>query len=458
MKRRVNKKIIFNSNFFKTLKIKLQTSLDNQKINFLENNKESFVDRFTTEIHIPKLISIVPYFKAPLKVYWKSRDESLSAFVLGSVYSIKQNLIEDTHAFLMYSGYYDFRFYGALPFEASRNLRGKWRGFKKVHFFLPRFEFLQKKSTCLLHIYFLPNKIHELWRDFDNFEKKFQFSTIKKKEALKVFIKKQTPNWSKWAKLVNLIKEKIQEGIIDKLVLARLVEGRLNQFIDISWFIQECAENLKENYIFFFQNGNDSFLSFSPEQLFQVKNDIITTEAVAGSDSGVVHQKKNRLDHHVMSHKNIKEQEIVEKEILKRIQVLSNDIYSSQKKNILDLGYIRHIKSSFNAVMRKFYNLSELLKLFHPTSAVCGMPRDAAKQLISKLECFQRGLYAAPCGFFSAMEAEFSVGIRSMLIRGKKVYFFSGAGIVGESSPDKEWEELNYKLRPFQKIFNFDKL
>ena len=177
-----------------------------------------------------------------------------------------------------------------------------------------------------------------------------------------------------------------------------------------------------------------------------------------GSDSGVVHQKKNRLDHHVMSHKNIKEQEIVEKEILKRIQVLSNDIYSSQKKNILDLGYIRHIKSSFNAVMRKFYNLSELLKLFHPTSAVCGMPRDAAKQLISKLECFQRGLYAAPCGFFSAMEAEFSVGIRSMLIRGKKVYFFSGAGIVGESSPDKEWEELNYKLRPFQKIFNFDKL
>ena len=59
-----------------------------------------------------------------------------------------------------------------------------------------------------------------------------------------------------------------------------------------------------------------------------------------------------------------------------------------------------------------------VLPLLHPTPAVCGTPREAARATIARLEPFDRGYYAGPLGHVSSEGCEFCVAIRSALVRG----------------------------------------
>jgi len=52
----------------------------------------------------------------------------------------------------------------------------------------------------------------------------------------------------------------------------------------------------------------------------------------------------------------------------------------------------------------------------HPTPAVCGRPRGAAKDVLASQEIFDRGFYSGPFGWLSGSAAEFVVAIRSALI------------------------------------------
>ena len=71
-------------------------------------------------------------------------------------------------------------------------------------------------------------------------------------------------------------------------------------------------------------------------------------------------------------------------------------------------------------------------------------------------EPFDRGWYAGPVGWIGANEAEFAVGIRSGLVRGRSLSLFSGAGIVEGSVSEAEWAEVEQKIGDFTGIFGFD--
>ncbi|MDD5087867.1 MAG: chorismate-binding protein, partial [bacterium] len=83
-----------------------------------------------------------------------------------------------------------------------------------------------------------------------------------------------------------------------------------------------------------------------------------------------------------------------------------------------------------------------------PTPAVCGAPRETARELIAALEGAARGLYAGAIGWVSADEAELAVTIRSALVAGNRATVFAGAGIVAGSDPDQEWNETELKMQP----------
>ncbi|MFC6737356.1 chorismate-binding protein, partial [Halolamina salina] len=64
-------------------------------------------------------------------------------------------------------------------------------------------------------------------------------------------------------------------------------------------------------------------------------------------------------------------------------------------------------------------------------------------------ETFERGWYAAPVGWFDADgDGEFAVGIRSAVAGGRRATLFAGNGIVADSDPEAEWEEVGLKLEP----------
>lgn len=89
-----------------------------------------------------------------------------------------------------------------------------------------------------------------------------------------------------------------------------------------------------------------------------------------------------------------------------------------------------------------------LLDGLHPTPAVCGVPRDAALQLISRIELHHRSYYAGYLGPFRN-EAHFAlyVNLRSIRLLERGGLLYVGGGITAASDPKKEWDETCIKAR-----------
>ena len=67
-------------------------------------------------------------------------------------------------------------------------------------------------------------------------------------------------------------------------------------------------------------------------------------------------------------------------------------------------------------------------------------------EVIDELEPDLRGPYAGALGYFSFNgSCDFAITIRSLFVDGSKAYVQSGAGIVMDSAPEKEWEETEHK-------------
>jgi len=113
----------------------------------------------------------------------------------------------------------------------------------------------------------------------------------------------------------------------------------------------------------------------------------------------------------------------------------------------------RHLVSRVCARLRDGVTDAEVLGGLHPTPAVGGYPKRGALEGIRALEPFDRGWYAGPVGWVGADAAEFAVGIRSGLVRGRVLALFSGAGIVAGSRPEAEWAEIEQKIEDFTGAF-----
>jgi isochorismate synthase len=96
-------------------------------------------------------------------------------------------------------------------------------------------------------------------------------------------------------------------------------------------------------------------------------------------------------------------------------------------------------------VDESFSSLS-LLSALHPTPAVCGTPRDAARDAISHLEALPRGFYSGAVGWQDASgDGEWAVTIRCGEVQGERVTMWAGAGVVAASDPQSELDETTAK-------------
>jgi isochorismate synthase len=88
-----------------------------------------------------------------------------------------------------------------------------------------------------------------------------------------------------------------------------------------------------------------------------------------------------------------------------------------------------------------------MLKLLHPTSAVCGMPLEAAQQFLKVNEGYDREFYTGflgPVNFKN--ESHLCVNLRCMQVLTKTAILYAGAGVTIDSDPIKEFEETELKM------------
>ena len=456
-----SKDMVLNGDFFNNLRERLYQFFEENSfpvshdLNTRRKTISFLPKRLSIPLHVGQIdaVKFFSSFNYPEKILWNARDNDPAFLVFGFMKRFRSWEIEAIQKSFKKNELYDHKIYGSFLFEDSKKTTPPWQGFKGCHWVFPWFEFIFQKKGSKLNLYYQDHKKKQIWNALKKWEASYQKnsslqdSTRMNKKLSLTYL----PQKKKWISKVQKVKKLIQNKKLKKLVLARII--RLNTGrIDISELLYSLRPSFTDHYIFVYQTDPANiFISFSPERLFKRKGNSIYTEAVAGSKK--ITNKNQNGGHIDNMSKNIAEQRIVEQEIAKTMEKITKEYTLEQKQRWIRYRYIEHIRSTFIGVLKKNYSDIKLLKLFHPTSAVCGLPREFSKKQIDRLEKFKRGLYASPLGYISDRESELCVGIRSILIRKKNTFIFSGAGITDDSSPEQEWEELDYKIKPFLNFF-----
>jgi isochorismate synthase len=116
-----------------------------------------------------------------------------------------------------------------------------------------------------------------------------------------------------------------------------------------------------------------------------------------------------------------------------------------------------HLRTDFMVDMKKEnYPLlgTQMLQLLHPTSAVCGMPKEAAMDFIIQKEGYDRAYFS---GFLGPVhidgESNIYVNLRCSQLLEQVALTYAGAGITAESEPEKEWLETRLKMDTIRQVF-----
>jgi menaquinone-specific isochorismate synthase len=248
--------------------------------------------------------------------------------------------------------------------------------------------------------------------------------------------------------MLSAILPELERGALRKVVLARCTSVFADEPIRTGAVLAELLAQ-EGCSVFALRSGNNVFLGASPERLFALDGDKLTTESLAGTRGrGRTDREDRKLaDALLESEKERREHDIVREFIASHLKTLCA-AHETGEPAIRKLATVQHLYTTLRGTLRPGVGPDQVLNALHPTPAVCGDPREAARELIRRLEATPRGYYAGAIGWVDCERAEMAVAIRCGLVKGKRAILFAGAGIVAGSDPDAEWNETEDKMRP----------
>jgi menaquinone-specific isochorismate synthase len=355
-------------------------------------------------------------------------------------------------------------FIGGMKF-AHENPSEMWDNYDDANWFVPRIAVVKNGQRCSIIYNFLfsadSSKSKQLTDEFLLKTAPLLSGEVSDKNINHlpriIGISGNTPKDKKrWVESIKKTLEMIEEGHFDKAVLSRYVEASLNEEPDLFTLTGRLAEKYPGCYIFAFHSGKSTFFGASPEKLIKLSHGTVEADALAGSIGRGANQDEDlKLENQLLqSEKDLREHNAVInylKELFRNFAVnISSDPSPSVKKYL----NIQHLFTAVKGNLKEQPKVLSLLESVHPTPAVCGSPQAEALNAIKKLEDYHRGLYAGITGWFNFEgEGEFSVAIRSALLKGKKIFAFAGGGIVEGSDPATEYRETELKLKPILSLF-----
>lgn len=110
------------------------------------------------------------------------------------------------------------------------------------------------------------------------------------------------------------------------------------------------------------------------------------------------------------------------------------------------LGQVHHLVSTVRGRLREEIGPVEAVAACFPGGSITGAPKRRAMEIIRELEGEVRGIYCGAIGYFGYHgESQFNIAIRTIVREGETLSFHTGAGIVADSDPEKEYEETLHK-------------
>ncbi|HUV57541.1 MAG TPA: isochorismate synthase [Acidimicrobiales bacterium] len=275
-------------------------------------------------------------------------------------------------------------------------------------------------------------------------------SPVQETQSLRSLMLQPTPD--QYAHNVALAVEILRTKEIDKVVLARAVLGSVTEEIDPAAIAQRLRlrEPLCAIYSIPTADGR-RYVGASPELLARRTGRTLQSHPLAGTIALPPNVAPDDYQNWLLgSAKNLHEHSVPVNEIVNTLATVYDDVYADPNPSIVTLRTLAHLGTWITATCTSEAGAPdalEVLRLLHPTSAVGGVPRQSAYELIRRLEQHDRGQYAGPLGWIDANgDGEWWIGFRGVLIRGAEFEAWAGAGIVSESDPTAEREETKAKL------------
>jgi menaquinone-specific isochorismate synthase len=261
----------------------------------------------------------------------------------------------------------------------------------------------------------------------------------------------RTPSRAGWREQVVSALERVSSGRLEKVVLAQAMTLSLGADVSVPDALERLGRTYPDCYRFAFSPTDEAtFFGATPERLVSLTGRTVRTEALAGSTGrGDTPVEEEWLATELLeSEKDAHEHGLVVDTIRDQLAPVASSVGTGER-SIRRLATVQHLRTPITAELADDEHVLSLVEALHPTPAVGGLPPDAALETIRETETFDRGWYAAPVGWFdSAGNGTFAVAIRSALARERTATVFAGAGIVADSDPDREWDEVQLKYRP----------
>ena len=189
----------------------------------------------------------------------------------------------------------------------------------------------------------------------------------------------------------------------------------------------------------------------SPELLIRRSGREVAATPLAGSaprfgDAGRDQASARSLFRSV---KDREEHAVVAEEVARILGGFCDRLTFPPEPDLLGTANVWHLATPFSGRLHdpKISSL-DLVAALHPTPAVCGMPREEAREALGMLEPIDRGCYAGPVGWIDVNgDGEWAIALRCAEITGTTARLFAGAGIVADSVPEQELDETEAKFR-----------
>lgn len=247
----------------------------------------------------------------------------------------------------------------------------------------------------------------------------------------------------------------IQAGTFEKVVLSRTKAYPLGPDFSVLQGFSQLLDKYNNAFVSLVSVPEvGTWMGASPEILVEINNrKQFKTVALAGTQRLTPLQNPAKA---MWGQKEIEEQSMVERYILNCFKKIRLREYTETGPRTVVAGNLMHLRTDFTVDMQAvpFPRLgTDMLTLLHPTSAVCGMPKEPATAFIQQYAGYHRSYYS---GFLGPVqvdgESHIFVNLRCLQLFEDTALLYAGAGITAESEPEKEWQETKLKMETMREI------
>lgn len=254
--------------------------------------------------------------------------------------------------------------------------------------------------------------------------------------------------------MVKKAKRHIYEGDIFQVVLSNRIEAEMEGSLLNAYRVLRIMN--PSPYMFYFSSDDLEVAGASPETLVKLEHDTVHTFPLAGTKPrGKTKAEDEAFEMELLSD----EKELAEHNML--VDLGRNDLGKISKFGTVEVekymsierfSHVMHIGSTVKGQIRDDKTALDAIDAVLPAGTLSGAPKLKAMEIINKLENNKRGIYGGAIGYIDfAGNMDTCIAIRIAYKKGNKVFVRSGAGIVADSIPEKEYEECINKAMAVMK-------